>query len=153
MTKADIIESVYEKVGFSKKEAAEVVEMVFDTIKETLERGEKIKISGFGNFIVRDKKSRVGRNPQTGEEIENQRPSRADLPTEPGPEERAQRGRDAGPGVRHRRVAHSGLPTPLDKLGANGFPFVVSLSNHAARVVSTRRVPPKTGGPGASFCR
>jgi integration host factor subunit alpha len=70
VTKADIIESVYEKVGFSKKEAAEVVEMVFDTIKETLERGEKIKISGFGNFIVRDKKSRVGRNPQTGEEIE-----------------------------------------------------------------------------------
>jgi integration host factor subunit alpha len=70
VTKADIIESVYEKVGFSKKEAAEVVEMVFDTIKDTLERGEKIKISGFGNFIVRDKKSRVGRNPQTGKEIE-----------------------------------------------------------------------------------
>ncbi len=70
MTKADIIESIYEKVGFSKKESAEIVEMVFDTIKETLERGEKIKISGFGNFIVRDKKSRVGRNPQTGEEIE-----------------------------------------------------------------------------------
>jgi integration host factor subunit alpha len=70
VTKADIIESVYEKVGFSKKEAADVVEMVFDTIKETLERGEKIKISGFGNFIVREKKSRVGRNPQTGEEIE-----------------------------------------------------------------------------------
>src|SRR3954470_23741541 len=70
MTKADIIESVYEKVGFSKKESAEIVEMVFDTIKETLERGEKIKISGFGNFIVRDKKSRVGRNPQTGKEIE-----------------------------------------------------------------------------------
>ena len=70
MTKADIIENVYEKVGFSKKEAAEIVEMVFDTIKETLERGEKIKISGFGNFIVRDKKSRVGRNPQTGQEIE-----------------------------------------------------------------------------------
>jgi integration host factor subunit alpha len=70
VTKADIIESVYEKVGFSKKEAADVVEMVFDTIKETLERGEKIKISGFGNFIVRDKKSRVGRNPQTGQEIE-----------------------------------------------------------------------------------
>ena len=70
MTKADIIESVYEKVGFSKKEAAEIVEMVFDTIKETLERGEKIKISGFGNFEVRDKRSRVGRNPQTGEVIE-----------------------------------------------------------------------------------
>ena len=69
VTKADIIESVYEKVGFSKKEAAEIVEMVFDTIKETLERGEKIKISGFGNFVVRDKNARVGRNPQTGEEI------------------------------------------------------------------------------------
>ena len=61
MTKADIIESVYEKVGgFSKKEAAEIVETVFDTIKETLERGEKIKISGFGNFVVRDKNARVG---------------------------------------------------------------------------------------------
>jgi integration host factor subunit alpha len=70
MTKADIIESVYKKVGFSKKESAEIVEMVFDTVKETLERGEKIKISGFGNFIVRDKKARVGRNPQTGKEIE-----------------------------------------------------------------------------------
>ena len=70
MTKADIIESVYEKVGFSKKETAEIVEMVFDTIKETLERGEKIKISGFGNFQVRQKKARVGRNPQTGKEIE-----------------------------------------------------------------------------------
>ena len=70
MTKADIIEHVYEKVGgFSKKEAAEIVEVVFDTIKETLERGEKIKISGFGNFVVRDKNSRVGRNPQTGKEI------------------------------------------------------------------------------------
>lgn len=70
MTKADIIEAVYEKVGgFSKKEAAETVESVFNQIKETLERGEKIKISGFGNFIVREKKARIGRNPQTGEEI------------------------------------------------------------------------------------
>ena len=70
MTKADIIEAVYEKVGgFSKKEAAEIVETVFNVVKETLERGEKIKISGFGNFVVRDKNSRVGRNPQTGKEI------------------------------------------------------------------------------------
>ena len=70
MTKADIIEAVYEKVGgVSKKEAAEIVEAVFDSIKETLERGEKIKISGFGNFTVREKKARPGRNPQTGEEI------------------------------------------------------------------------------------
>ncbi len=70
MTKADIIEGVYEKVGFSKKESAEIVELVFDTFKETLERGDKIKISGFGNFQVRQKKARVGRNPQTGKEIE-----------------------------------------------------------------------------------
>lgn len=70
MTKADIIESVYNKVGFSKKESADIVEMVFTTMKATLESGEKIKISGFGNFIVREKKARIGRNPQTGEEIE-----------------------------------------------------------------------------------
>lgn len=70
MTKAEIIEQIYEKVGFSKKESAEIVEMVFDTMKETLERGEKIKISGFGNFVVRQKRPRIGRNPQTGEEIE-----------------------------------------------------------------------------------
>jgi len=70
MTKADLIENVYQKIGFSKKESAEVVEMVFDTIKDTLETGEKIKISGFGNFVVREKRSRIGRNPQTGQEIE-----------------------------------------------------------------------------------
>jgi integration host factor subunit alpha len=70
MTKADIIETVYEKIGFSKKESAEIVELVFNTMKVTLEKGEKIKISGFGNFVIRNKKPRIGRNPQTGEEIE-----------------------------------------------------------------------------------
>ncbi|HPQ70982.1 MAG TPA: integration host factor subunit alpha [bacterium] len=70
MTKADLINSIYERVGFSKKESARIVELVFDIIKDTLEQGEKIKISGFGNFIVREKRSRIGRNPQTGEEIE-----------------------------------------------------------------------------------
>ena len=61
MTKAEIIDAVYEKVGgFSKKEAAEVVEAVFDTMKDVLADGEKIKISGFGNFVVRAKKERVG---------------------------------------------------------------------------------------------
>ena len=69
MTKAEIVEQIYERVGFSKKEAAELVEKVFDTIKETLADGEKVKISGFGNFVVRDKNARKGRNPQTGEEI------------------------------------------------------------------------------------
>lgn len=70
LTKAELIESIYEKIGFSKKEASEIVELVFDTLKTTLEKGEKVKISGFGNFVVRHKRPRIGRNPQTGEEIE-----------------------------------------------------------------------------------
>lgn len=70
MTKADIVEALYEKVGFSKKEAADLVELVFDSIKGTLAKGQKIKISGFGNFVIRDKRSRIGRNPQTGQSIE-----------------------------------------------------------------------------------
>lgn len=70
MTKAEITERIFNKVGFSKKESADIVELVFATIKETLEKGDKIKISGFGNFVVREKRPRVGRNPQTGEEIE-----------------------------------------------------------------------------------
>jgi integration host factor subunit alpha len=69
MTKADLVENVYVKTGFSKKESADIVEMVFDLIKDTLENGEKIKIAGFGNFVVKDKSTRRGRNPQTGEEI------------------------------------------------------------------------------------
>ena len=69
ITKADIIEKVYQKIGFSKKEASELVEMVFGQLKDTLCKGEKVKISGFGNFLVRDKSARVGRNPQTGEQI------------------------------------------------------------------------------------
>ena len=70
MTKAEIIDAVYEKVGdFSKKEAAEIVEAVFEVMKEVLADGAKIKISGFGNFVVREKQERVGRNPQTGEPI------------------------------------------------------------------------------------
>ena len=69
MTKIDIIETIYEKVGFSKKEVAKIVESVFDIIKEGLQKEEKIKISGFGNFVVRRKRSRRGRNPQTGKPI------------------------------------------------------------------------------------
>ncbi|MCZ7585609.1 MAG: integration host factor subunit alpha [Deltaproteobacteria bacterium] len=69
MTKADLVNSIYEKVGFSKKESAKIVETVFELIKENLEKGEKIKISGFGNFVVREKRARIGRNPQTNEEI------------------------------------------------------------------------------------
>ncbi len=68
MTKAEIVQAIYNRLGgFSKKEAADLVDLVFDTMKETLARGEKIKISGFGNFVLRDKRQRQGRNPQTGE--------------------------------------------------------------------------------------
>ncbi len=70
MTKIDIIKNVNEKLGFSKKDATAIVESVFEIIKDSLAQGEKIKISGFGNFVVKDKNSRRGRNPQTGEEIE-----------------------------------------------------------------------------------
>ena len=70
MTKIDIVENIYEKVGFSKKEVAKIVESVFDIIKESLQKEEKIKISGFGNFVIRKKRSRRGRNPQTGSDIE-----------------------------------------------------------------------------------
>lgn len=70
MTKADLVEIVYEKVGLSKKEAQDIVEAIFETIKSNLRTGEKIKISGFGNFVLRDKRPRKGRNPQTGDDIQ-----------------------------------------------------------------------------------
>ncbi len=69
MTKADIVERIFEKFGFSKKDIAEVVDLTFETIKESLENSENVKISGFGNFTSRHKRARKGRNPQTGEEI------------------------------------------------------------------------------------
>jgi integration host factor subunit alpha len=70
MTKADIIETIYEKVGLSKKESSHIIEQIFEIIRSAMENGEKVKISGFGNFNIRSKKLRRGRNPQTGEEIE-----------------------------------------------------------------------------------
>jgi integration host factor subunit alpha len=70
MTKADIAHVIYTRIGgFSKKESIDLVDLVFETMKETLGRGEKIKISGFGNFVLRDKRSRQGRNPQSGSPI------------------------------------------------------------------------------------
>ena len=60
---------VYERIGFSKKEATDLVDLVFDLLKDKLIEGEKVKISGFGNFVVRGKHERPGRNPQTGEQI------------------------------------------------------------------------------------
>ena len=69
MTKAGIVNDVYERVGVTKKEAAEYVDAVFDAMKDVLSDGEDVKISGFGKFEVRQKGERVGRNPRTGEEI------------------------------------------------------------------------------------
>jgi len=69
MTKADIIEAVCEENGFSKRESAKITEIMLDIIKETLENGENVKISGFGSFNIQYKRARRGRNPQTGEDI------------------------------------------------------------------------------------
>lgn len=69
MTKADIVERIFEGAHATKREAGEVVELVFEVIKTHLESGEKVKLSGFGNFVVHEKRARKGRNPQTGEEI------------------------------------------------------------------------------------
>ncbi|MBF0187575.1 MAG: integration host factor subunit alpha [Magnetococcales bacterium] len=70
MTKADIIDAVYQRMGLSKKESSDLVNTVLEIIREALERTESVKLSGFGNFNIRQKGSRPGRNPRTGEEIE-----------------------------------------------------------------------------------
>jgi len=70
LTKFDIVERVAQTCGYSKLEAADLVETVFESIKSSLSLGEDVKISGFGNFVLRDKRSRMGRNPQTGDAME-----------------------------------------------------------------------------------
>jgi len=69
LSKAIIADSLCNEVGLSKSDAKELVEHFFEDIKESLEDGQHVKLSGFGNFILRDKGSRPGRNPKTGEEI------------------------------------------------------------------------------------
>jgi len=69
LTKADLAEMLYEELGFNKREAKELVELFFEEIRTALEGNEHVKLSGFGNFDLRDKTSRPGRNPKTGEEI------------------------------------------------------------------------------------
>jgi integration host factor subunit alpha len=69
LTKADFAERLFEELGLNKREAKEIVELFFEEIKSSLERGQQVKISGFGKFELRDKNSRPGRNPKTGEEI------------------------------------------------------------------------------------
>lgn len=87
LTKADLIEQVHERSGLSKKQALDVVELLFETVKNVLETGEKVKISGFGCFSSRRKKSRIGRNPKTGEEMTIQ--ARSVLTFRPSPVFRA----------------------------------------------------------------
>lgn len=68
MTKADLIDQVHDALGdLTKKQATDIVESVFSLIKDTLSSGENLKISGFGSFILRDKKERIGRNPKSGD--------------------------------------------------------------------------------------
>lgn len=69
MRKSDLTDVVYDKVGLPKKEAAQVVELALETMKHALQAGEMVKIAGFGNFVVRHKQARTGRNPKTGQEI------------------------------------------------------------------------------------
>lgn len=69
MTKADIVEKIAERVGCTRKDAVDYVEGVFSIMKSTLETGEKLKVAGFGNFEVKQKADRRGRNPQTGKAI------------------------------------------------------------------------------------
>ena len=69
LTKADMAERLFEEVGLNKREAKELVELFFEEIRVALESGEPVKLSGFGNFELRDKNERPGRNPKTGEEI------------------------------------------------------------------------------------
>ena len=70
LTKAELADLLFEKVGLNKREAKDMVEAFFEEIRGALERGESVKLSGFGNFQLRDKPQRPGRNPKTGEEIQ-----------------------------------------------------------------------------------
>jgi integration host factor subunit alpha len=69
LTKADFAERLFDEIGLNKREAKEMIELFFEEIKGSLENGEQVKVSGFGKFELRDKSSRPGRNPKTGEEI------------------------------------------------------------------------------------
>lgn len=68
LTKADLVDMLFNELGLSKREAKEIVELFFEKIRIALETGDSVKFSGFGNFEVREKKPRPGRNPKTGEE-------------------------------------------------------------------------------------
>ena len=69
LTKAEMAEHLFEKLGINKREAKDLVETFFEEVREALESGEQVKLSGFGNFDLREKNERPGRNPKTGEDI------------------------------------------------------------------------------------
>ena len=70
LTKSDIVENLNNEIGLNKREAKELVDMLFNDIKNLLSEGHEVKLSGFGNFQLRDKSARPGRNPRTGEDVE-----------------------------------------------------------------------------------
>ena len=69
LTKAKLAETLFEQLGLNKREAKDIVEGFFESLRSSLESGEQVKLSGFGNFDLRDKSERPGRNPKTGQEI------------------------------------------------------------------------------------
>ena len=69
LTKIDIVNSIYDQLGISRKDCVDIVESIFEIIKDELDKGNSVKISGFGKWTVKSKKKRRGRNPQTGAEL------------------------------------------------------------------------------------
>ena len=96
LTKAEMAEKLFHELGLNKREAKEVVELFFEEIRSSLERNEQVKLSGFGNFELRDKAQRPGRNPKTGEEIPVS--ARRVVTFRPGQKLKARVGTSAGPG-------------------------------------------------------
>lgn len=95
LTKADLAEALFDELGFNKREAKDFVDSFFEELRATLASGEQVKLSGFGNFELRDKNQRPGRNPKTGEEIPIS--ARRVVTFRPGQKLRARVERSAGP--------------------------------------------------------
>lgn len=120
MTKAEIVQALFGRVGgFSRKQSADLVNLVFEMMKETLAQGKKIKVSGFGNFVLRDKHARPGRNPQTGRPIEIS--SRRVLTFRPSPILKQILNSKGEPRATSERIRNHGtLPTGKARSGASG---------------------------------
>ncbi len=96
LTKVDMAKSLFNAIGLNKKEARELVDLYFEELEACLAAGEQIKLSGFGNFDLRDKKERPGRNPKTGEKVPI--PARRVVTFRPGNKLKARVQAHAGPG-------------------------------------------------------